>query len=147
MTKYEDFVQSELLPRLAPGEQIVHMAFLFNKSLASMALLGALGMLGQGYFLAAATDRRLFLIKTKMGLWSLKRENLGVVELPYQDILNIQPGGALNQRTITFSMRDGSTVSFRLNTLARFTAGQKTFLESLPRYVAAWNSQGQARSS
>ena len=140
-TKHEDFVVQELQGRLAPGEQILHMGFLFNKSLASFVLLGALGALGQGYFLAAATDRRLFFIKTKMGLWSLKRENLSIIELPYNDIMNIQPGGALNQRTIAFDMRDGSKVSFRLNTLARFTAGQKTFIDNLQGYVAAWNGQ------
>jgi len=144
MTKYEDFVQSELQGRLAPGEPILHMAFLFNKSLAGMVLLGALATIGQGYFLAAATDRRLLLLKTKMGLWSLKRENLGVVELPYQDIVDIKPGGALNQRTVAFTMRDGSTMAFRLNTMAKFTAGQKTFLERLPGYVAAWNGQQRA---
>jgi hypothetical protein len=144
MTKYEDFVRSELQGRLAPGEPILHMAFLFNKSLAGMVLLGALGSLGEGYFLAAATDRRLFLLKTRMGLLTLKRENLGVVELPYQDIVDIKPGGALNQRTVGFAMRDGSTMSFRLNTMARFTAGQKSFLDSLPGYVAAWDGQRRA---
>jgi len=143
MTKYEDFVLSELQGRLAPGEQIVHMAFLFNKSLAGMVLLGAFGQLGKGYFLAAATDRRLFLIKTAMGLFTLKRESQGVIELPYQDITNIQPGGALNQRSVTFTMRDGSSIFFRLNTLARFTAGQKTFLERLTGYVATWNGMQQ----
>ena len=144
MTKYEDFVQQELRDRLAPGEPINHMAVLFNKSLAGMVLLGALGSLGQGYFLAAATDRRVFLLKTRMGLFALKRENLGVVEVPYQDITSIEPGGALTQRTVKFTLRDGSTLPFRLNTMARFTAGQKTFLTSLPSYVAAWNGQRHA---
>ena len=148
MTKYEDFVRHELQGRLAPGEPIVHMAFLFNKSLTGMVLLGALGSAldsrGSGYFLVAATDRRLFLIKTKMGLLTLKRENMGVIELPYQDITNIEPGGALNQRTVKFTMRDGSNLSYRLNTMAKFTAGQKTFLASLPGYVAGWNGQRRA---
>ena len=152
MTKYEDFVQRELQGRLAPGEPIVHMAFLSNKSLAGMVLSGGLlgaalsrSTLEDGYFLAAATDRRLLLIKIKPGLFSFKRENQGIVELPYQDIANIEPGGALNQRTVKFIMRDGSTLPFRLNTLAKLTAGQKTFVASLPGYVAAWN--GQRRSA
>ena len=144
LTKYEQFVLEQIQPRLQPGEQILHMATLFNKSLA-LAALTPLAMLGEGYFLVAATDRRLFPIKTKMGLWSLKRENLGINEMPYYAITNIDDGGVINQRTIKFTLNDGNTYPFRLNTLARFTAGQKTFIDNLKQLVSIAHQRQQYR--
>ena len=135
MTKYEEFTQQELQGRLEAGEKIQVTAFLFNKSLVGMALVGALALLGGGYFFAAATDRRLFLIQTKMGFISLKMMNLGITEIPYSNIESVEPGGALNQKTVTINTKDGSKLKLRLNTLAKFMSGQKVFLEQFPQLV------------
>ncbi|MEY2563053.1 MAG: hypothetical protein QOH88_1246 [Verrucomicrobiota bacterium] len=137
MTKFDQFIQRELEPRLEAEEKITVTGFLFSKSLALIALVGPLALAGSGYFFAALTPRRLFLIKTRMGLFSLKMANEGVIEIPYADINSIQRGGALNQKSITISLKDGAELKYRLNTFARQTSGQKDFIDTLCRLHAA----------
>jgi len=137
MTKFDQFIHNELNPRLQADETITTTGFLFTKSLGLAALVGPLALAGSGYFFAALTPGRLFLIKTSMGLFSLKMANEGVVEIPYADIKSIERGGALNQKTITISLKDGSALKYRLNTIARYTSGQKQFIDALCRLHAA----------
>jgi len=131
VTKFDQFIHSELKARLPADETIQATGFLFNKSLGLAALVGPLALAGSGYFFAALTARRLFLIKTKMGFFSLKMANDGVVEIPYADIKSIERGGALNQKTVTIFLKDGSALKYRLNTIARYTSGQKQFIDAL----------------
>jgi hypothetical protein len=133
MTKFDQFIHSELKPKLQPEETIITTGFLFTKSLGLVALVGPLALAGSGYFFAALTPRRLFLIKTSMGLFSLKMANEGVIEIPYADIKSIGRGGALNQKSITISLQDGAELKYRLNTIARYTSGQKEFIDTLCR--------------
>lgn len=141
-SKYETYARNEIGPRLVAGEQILHTAFLFNKSLVAAVLVGPLALAGSGYFFALATDRRLFLIKTKMGLFALKAENHGLTEIPYETIAKIDPGGMLNQKTLAIHTVDGGKLPLKLNTIAKFMSGQKTFIDSLPKYVEAWRATG-----
>lgn len=136
MTKFDQFIHDELKPRLQADETITTTGFLFSKSLGLVALVGPLALAGSGYFFAALTPRRLFLIKTRMGFFSQKMANEGVVEIPYADIKSIERGGALNQKTITISLKDGATLKYRLNTIARYTSGQKEFIDTLCRLQA-----------
>lgn len=140
MTKFDQFIHSELKPRLQADETITVTGFLFNKSLGLVALVGPLALAGSGYFFAALTPRRLFLIKTRMGFFSLKMANDGVVEIPFTDIKSIERGGTLNQKSFTISLKDGSALKYRLNTIARYTSGQKEFIDALCRF------QGEAAS-
>lgn len=134
MTKFDQFIHRELEPRLQ--EKITVTGFLFSKSLGLVALVGPLALAGSGYFFAALTPHRLFLIKTKMGLFSLKMANEGIIEIPYDDIKSIERGGALNQKAITLSLKDGATLKYRLNTIARYTSGQREFIDTLCRLHA-----------
>lgn len=136
MTKFDQFIHDELKPRLQGDEKIAVTGFLFNKSLGLAVLVGPLALAGSGYFFAALTPRRLFLIKTKMGLFSVKMANDGVIEIPYADVKTIERGGVLNQKTITISLKDGTAVKYRLNTIARYTSGQKGFIDALCRLQA-----------
>jgi hypothetical protein len=136
MTKFDQFIHDELKPRLAADETIQVTGFLFNKSLGLAALVGPLALAGSGYFFGALTARRLFLIKTRMGFFSLKMANDGVVEIPFADIKSIERGGTLNQKSMTISLKDGSALKYRLNTIARFTSGQKRFIDELGRLHA-----------
>jgi hypothetical protein len=140
MTKYEQFTHDQLKGELENGESIQVTAFLFNKSLIGMALVGALAALGGGYFFAAGTDRNLYLIQTRMGFFSLKMQNNGITKIPYSNIESIEPGGAMNQKTITINTKDGSKLKLRLNTLAKFMSGQKQILERLPQLVNEWKA-------
>ena len=136
MTKFDQFIQDELKSRLQADETITVTGFLFTKSLGLVALAGPLALAGSGYFFAALTPRRLFFIKTRMGFFSLKMANEGVVEIPYADMKSVERGGALNQKTITISLKDGAALKYRLNTIARYTSGQKEFIEALCRLHA-----------
>jgi hypothetical protein len=136
MTKFDQFIHNELKPRLQADETVQVTGFLFNKSLGLVALVGPLALAGSGYFFAALTARRLFLIKTRMGFFSLKMANDGVVEIPFTDIKSIERGGTLNQKSMTISLKDGSALKYRLNTIARFTSGQKQFIDALCRLHA-----------
>jgi hypothetical protein len=137
MTKFDEFIHDELKPRLQADETIAATGFLFTKSLGLVALVGPLALAGSGYFFAALTPRRVLLIKTSMGLFSLKMANDGVVEIPYIDIKSIERGGALNQKSITISLKDGTELKYRLNTIARYTSGQKEFIDTLCRLHAS----------
>jgi hypothetical protein len=133
MTKFDQFIHSELKSRLEADETITTTGFLFSKSLGLAALVGPLALAGSGYFFAALTPRRLFLIKTRMGLFSLKMANEGIVEISYADISSIERGGTLNQKSLTISLKDGATLKYRLNTIARYASGQKEFIDTLGR--------------
>jgi hypothetical protein len=63
--------------------------------------------------------------------------NEGVVEIQFADIKSIERGGTLNQKSMTISLKDGSALKYRLNTIARFTSGQKQFIDSLCRLHGA----------
>ncbi|MEP6691043.1 MAG: DUF4339 domain-containing protein [Gemmatimonadaceae bacterium] len=145
--KYETFVFAELAPRLEPGERFELTALLFTGSLLRMAVAGAaLGALGaasvgrQTLYFAVATDRRLFLIRTKMGLLSLQAVNLGLAEIRYDDIAQVATGGALMQRTTTLTMNDGSSVQLRLNSMGKVMSGQQQFQDRFPQLVQQHNT-------
>lgn len=137
MTKFDQFIHDELKPRLQADETVTVTGFLFTKSLGLVALAGPLALAGSGYFFAALTPRRLFLIKTRMGFFSLKMANEGVIEIPYADIKSIERGGALNQKTINIALKDGAELKYRLNSIARYTSGQKEFIDALCRFHAS----------
>ncbi|MDQ6829829.1 MAG: DUF4339 domain-containing protein [Gemmatimonadota bacterium] len=140
--KYEAFVFGELTPRLEPGERFEVTAMLFTGSLLRLAAAGmALGAIGatavarQTLFFAVATDRRLFLMQTKVGWLSLQAINLGLAEIRYDAIAQVTTGGTLNQRTTTLAMKDGSSVMLRLNAMGRVMSGQQQFQERFPQLV------------
>jgi hypothetical protein len=133
--KYDDFVHHELASRLSPGEAIEVTGFLFTKSLSLSVASHGLSLIGDGYFFAALTRKRMFLMATEMGVASLKIMNKELGEIPYTDIRSIKPSGFLNQRMIAIELNDGRTLVFRLNSLAtHYASGQKQFIESLVNF-------------
>jgi hypothetical protein len=135
MHKYDEFIHQELASRLSPGEAIEVTGFLFTKSLRLSVVSHGLSLIGDGYFFAALTRKRMMIIATEMGPVSLKMTNKGLGEFPYTYIKSIKPSGFLNQRMITIELNDGKSVIFRLNTLAaHYAAGQKQFIESLVNF-------------
>lgn len=135
MHKFDEFIHQELAPRLSTGEGIELTGFLYTKSLRGVVLSGGLSLVGDGYYFAALTRRRMFIIATEMGIASLKMENKGMNDIPYADIKSIKPSGFLNQRMIAIELKDGKTLIFRLNTLAtHYASGQKQFIETLIQF-------------
>lgn len=138
MHKYDEFIHQELAPHLSAGEGIDLTGFLYTKSLRGVVLSGGLSLVGDGYYFAALTRSRMFIIATEMGVVSLKMENKGMSEILYTDIKSIKPSGFLNQRMIAIELKDGKTLVFRLNTLAtHYASGQKQFIETLIEMVGA----------
>ena len=138
MHKYDEFVHKELAPHLSAGEGIELTGFLYTKSLRAVVLTGGLSLVGDGYYFAALTRRRMFIIATTMGIVSLNMENKGMSEILYTDIKSIKPSGFLNQKMIAIELNDGKTLVFRLNTLAtNFASGQKQFIETLIEFVGS----------
>ena len=136
MNKYDDFVHKELAPHLSAGEGIDLTGFLYTKSLRGVVLSGGLSLIGDGYYFAALTPKRMFIIATTMGIVSLNMENKGMSEILYTDIKSIKPSGFLNQKMIAIELKDGKTLIFRLNTLAtHYASGQKQFIEMLIQFV------------
>src|SRR5690242_1248892 len=106
MHTYDEFIHKELASHLSLGEGIEVTGFLFTKSLRGVILSHGLSLIGDGYFFAALTQKRLFLIATEMGIASLKMMNKGLGEVPYKEIKSIKPSGFLNQKMITIEMND-----------------------------------------
>lgn len=138
MHKFDEFIHQELAPHLSAGEGIDLTGFLYTKSLRGVVLSDGLSLIGDGYYFAALTPRRMFIIATTMGIASLKMENNGMSEILYADIKSIKPGGFLNQKMIAIELKDGKTLVFRLNTLAtHYASGQKQFIERLIEMAGA----------
>ena len=138
MHKFDEFIHKELAPHLGPGEGIELTGFLYTKSLKLSIITHGLSLMGDGYFFAALTRRRMFLIPTEMGAVSLKMMNKGLGEIPYTDIKSIKPSGFLNQKMIAIELKDGKVLTFRLNTLAtHYASGQKQFIETLIQFQQA----------
>lgn len=138
MHKFDEFIHQELAPHLSAVEGIELTGFLYTKSLRGVVLSGGLSLVGDGYFFAALTRRRMFIIATEMGIASLKMENKGMNDIPYADIKSIKPSGFLNQRMIAIELKDGKSLVFRLNSLAtHYASGQKQFIETLIQFHQA----------
>lgn len=135
MHKFDEFIHQQLAPHLGPEERVELTGFLYTKSLKQVVVSGGLSLMGDGYFFAALTRKRMFLIATEMGFASLKMMNKELGEILYADIKSIKPGGFLSQRMIAIELKDGRTLSFRLNSLAtHYASGQKQFIEALIRF-------------
>jgi hypothetical protein len=135
MHKFDEFIHKELASHLSAGETIEVTGFLFTKSLTLSVVSHGLSLIGDGYFFAALTRRRMFVLATEMGAVSLKMMNKELGEIPYTAIKSIKPSGFLNQRMIALELNDGKTLVFRLNSLAtHYASGQKQFIESLVNF-------------
>ncbi|MBN8657226.1 MAG: hypothetical protein J0M11_15935 [Anaerolineae bacterium] len=138
MHKFDEFIHKELAPHLTPGEGIELTGFLYTKSLKAVVLSRGLSLVGDGYYFAALTRKRMFIIATSMGIASLNMENKGLSDVAYADIKSIKPSGFLNQKMIAIELKDGKTLIFRLNTLAtHYASGQKQFIETLIQFHQA----------
>lgn len=135
MHKYDEFIHKELASHLSAGEAIEVTGFLFTKSLRMSVVSHGLSLIGDGYFFAALTRKRMFFIATEMGAVSLKMLNKELGTIPYTDIKSIKPSGFLNQKMIAMELNDGKRLVFRLNSLAtHYASGQKQFIESLVNF-------------
>ena len=135
MHKFDEFIHKEVAPLLSAGEGIEITGFLYAKSLKQVLVSGGLSLMGDGYFFAALTHRRMFVIATEMRFASLNMVNKGLGEILFSDIKSVKPSGFLNQKMIAIELKDGRALVFRLNSLAtHYASGQKLFIEALVKF-------------
>ena len=132
-TKYDQFIHEELQGILEPGESVVRAALVWRgpSALVTVLLFGAIGMLLWRYYFAVATDRRIILIRVKMGFFSLRRVNFGVESIFYDQVEKMRPHGFLNQKSLGLRTNDGRSHRLRLNTAQRAVTGSGEFVLSV----------------
>jgi hypothetical protein len=137
-TKADDFIQSQLPAILRPGEQVQFTASVLRAPslLLQILLLGGLisFLLTKAYF-AVATNQRVILIRTSMGLFGPGLANKGIEEIPLQSVTRLKLGGFLNNRSMTFVDASGKEDTIRIAPWSKAVSGQKAFFEGLPAAI------------
>ena len=139
LTKHDQFIRSELSAILEPGETVVETGHVFrgpNVILIAL-LIGPIGLLLLRHYYAVATDRRIILIRTKMGMFSLRRINAGVESIFYSDVRSLRSGGFLNQKSLTLVTASGTRTTLRANSIDKLVAGTSAFFESVEAALEA----------
>ena len=136
MTERDQFIQAQVQGMLAPGEQIVNMAYILKAPSILMQILWTMICFWVYFFqikhyYAALTNQRLILIKTGGGFFRPKIKNDGIEEYPLANVANVGFGGILNNRSIDVSMNDGTSLGLRIAPWAKLCAGQGTFMDDL----------------
>lgn len=132
MAKHDPFVQEQMQSILESGETVQGTGVVWTGPgiIFQALLLGPLlSWIIMKFYYAVLTNQRMVLIKTKMGMFSLKQENQGVTSIRSDQLTSIEAKGAMNQQRLVMKMNDGSNMTLRLNTLAPFVSGQKTFVK------------------
>lgn len=138
-TDFDTYIAQQVQPVLRPGEQITHQAFVVKAPglLMQMLLLGPLlvWLMTTAYFAVITNHGRLLLIRTKLGFWGLKKMNLGMEDIPLQQVKQCSTSGFANNRSITFVFADGSKRTLRIAPWLKKVTGQKQFLEQVPQII------------
>jgi hypothetical protein len=92
-------------------------------------------ILTKAYFAVVTSHGRLVLIRTSMGMFSWKRVNLGVEEIPLAQCQQVTTSGLLNNRSITFHFPNGHKQTFRIAPWSKMISGQKAFLDQVPNLI------------
>lgn len=140
MTKPDEYLQSQVMPMLQPGEQVLQTAYMRRQPglLMQILLVGGLllFLMTKAYF-AVLTNRRLILIRTKMGFWTggPKLMNLGVEEHDVRNMQKCTTSGFANNRSMTFHMANGPQVTLRISPWFKQVSGTKAFLDQVPNLI------------
>jgi len=142
MSKQDDYLQSQLQQILQPGEQVLHVSYMRRQPglLMQILLVGGLllYLMTKAYF-AVLTNRRLILIRTKMGFWTGGPQllNLGVEEYDVRQIQKVTVSGFANNRSMTFHMVSGPAQTLRISPWFKQISGTKAFFEQVPQLVSS----------
>jgi hypothetical protein len=125
-TDADRFVHEQVRRLLAEGEQVQHQAYALDRD-PNASLMGAASANG---FFAVLTNRKLFLVKTRVGAFGPLLENRGV-----EVLLRRQIAAEPIENGMVIGVADGSTrtlVVQRTNKLSN----QRAFLRDVPRLLA-----------
>lgn len=138
MTPRDQFIQTEMAKIARPGEQVLNTAFMVKSPplIVQMILAGGLlqFLLTKAYY-AVATDQRIVLIRTSLGLFSPGMTNKGVESIELGTVSQIKTGGFLNNKSMTFKKSDGN-LTLRIAPWSKLVTGQKAFLTDVPQRAA-----------
>jgi hypothetical protein len=138
----DEYLQSQIGPMLMPGEQVLQSAYMRRQPglAAQMFLVGGLllFLITKAYF-AVVTNRRLILIRTKMGFWGggPKQMNLGVEQYDVRAFSGCTTSGFANNRSMTFAFHQGEAMTLRISPWGKKIAGTAQFLEQVPQMITS----------
>ena len=138
MTRADEFIQAQLPSVLRPGEQVMGTAFVIRAPslwLQILLLGGLISFLMTKAYFAVATDQRVILIRTTMGLFGPGTVNKGIEEIPLNTVKQLKIGGLLNNRSMTFVDQSGQQNTVRIAPWSKAVTGQKAFFEGLPQTI------------
>ncbi len=133
----DEYLQSQLGPLLQPGEQVLHTAYMRRQPgilVQSLFFLIAF-LLTKAYF-AVLTNRRLLLIRTKMGAWTgVQNKNMGVEQFDVRAITKCSVGGIANNKSMTFHMSNGPAQTLRISPWFKSVKGTSAFHDQVPNLI------------
>jgi hypothetical protein len=140
----DQYMMSQVSPMLGAGEQVMFTATMRRQPGLLMQLLlvgGLLLFLLTKIYFVALTNRRMILIRSKMGFFSLsgapKHMNLGVEEWDVRSIQKVTTSGFANNRSMTFHLADRGKQTLRIAPWMKTITGTKDFFEQVPNLVAS----------
>ena len=127
---------------LAPGEQVLFMSTMRRQPglLMQMLLIGGLFLfLMTKYYFVVLTNRRMILIRSKVGMFSFsgapQHLNLGVEQWDVRSIQKVTISGIANNRSMTFVMANGPKQTLRISPWMKAITGTKDFFEQVPLLI------------
>jgi hypothetical protein len=138
----DEYLQSQIMPMLQPGEQVLQSAYMRRQPGLAMQMLLVGGLLlfiiTKAYYVVL-TNRRLILIRTKMSFWSggPKQMNLGVEEYDARNLKGCTTSGLANNRSMTFLFHQGAATTLRISPWNKKVIGTKQFLEQVPQLITS----------
>jgi hypothetical protein len=140
----DQYMMSQVSPMLGAGEQVMFTATMRRQPglLMQIFLVGGLLLfLMTKIYFVALTNRRMILIRSKMGFFSFsgapKHMNLGVEEWDVRSIQKVTTSGFANNRSMTFHLADRGKQTLRIAPWMKTITGTKDFFEQVPNFVAS----------
>ncbi|HEY2409015.1 MAG TPA: hypothetical protein VGI10_23585 [Polyangiaceae bacterium] len=139
-TKHEDFIAQQLGPLLQPGEQPLYQCAGVIQPpfwLRVLCLGGLMAVLMTKAYFVILTNRRLIMIRTKMGMFGPGMANKGVEQFPVSAITEVKSGGLLNNFKVTFRFADGSARKITVAPWSKAVTGNAAFAKELAQKFMA----------
>ncbi|MCX5743716.1 MAG: hypothetical protein NT062_14585 [Proteobacteria bacterium] len=139
----DEYLQSQIMPMLQPGEQVLQSAYMRRQPGLAMQILLVGGLLlfliTKAYFVVL-TNRRMILVRTKMSFWTggPQQMNLGVEQWDVRNIASCSTSGIANNKSMTWVMHSGPAETLRISPWQKKIQGTPQFLEQVPNII---NSQ------
>jgi hypothetical protein len=142
----DEYLQSQVMPMLQPGEQVLQTAYMRRQPglVMQMLLVGGLllFLITKAYFVVL-TNRRLILIRTKMKFMTGGPKQLNL-ELEQHDVRALQgctTSGIANNKSMTFQLAGAPPMTLRISPWQKQIAGTKNFFEQVPQLIASGQLQ------